>query len=243
MPAGDLTTIENLKAYLGILPAWAASTTYYLGDKVRANNAQYACITAGISASDGLGPSGKTADITDGAAHWKYEADALASDDLTLARMITAVSTFFAGYCDRQFESASHTYVRNGTGGKFITLPDSPVTAITSVTIGSLSVPARSTVGSFGFVLDGTSVWLDGGGKFDRGIKNVSIVYTAGYASTPLDLEQACIECCASWYRRRTRVDEVSKGIGNGETLTFSTADTPNSAKSILYFYQRPWPR
>lgn len=59
--------------------AWAASTAYTLG-QIRSNGGNlYECITAGTSDASG-GPSGTTADITDGTAHWKYLAASLVVD-------------------------------------------------------------------------------------------------------------------------------------------------------------------
>jgi hypothetical protein len=59
--------------------AWATSTAYTVGQR-RFNDTQnvYECITAGTSASSG-GPTGTTADITDGTAHWKFVGTCTAS--------------------------------------------------------------------------------------------------------------------------------------------------------------------
>ncbi len=52
---------------------WRQSTVYAIGDLVSADGGKvYACITAGTSSGAGVGPSGVTADITDGTAHWRY---------------------------------------------------------------------------------------------------------------------------------------------------------------------------
>jgi hypothetical protein len=52
--------------------AWVLSTPYTVGMRVFNDTAKvYECITVGTSASSG-GPTGTTADITDGSAHWKY---------------------------------------------------------------------------------------------------------------------------------------------------------------------------
>lgn len=52
--------------------AWRATTAYSVGDLVSNDTFKiYKCITAGTSAASG-GPTGTTADITDGTAHWAY---------------------------------------------------------------------------------------------------------------------------------------------------------------------------
>ena len=51
---------------------WTLSHFYEVGDRVTNDTAKtYVCVTAGRSAAAG-GPTGTTADITDGAAHWDY---------------------------------------------------------------------------------------------------------------------------------------------------------------------------
>jgi hypothetical protein len=244
----DLTTIAALKAYLNLPTTWVKSTLQSVGDQVRANSAIYQCITAGTTASSGAGPSGTSADITDGTAHWKYLNPNYGGDDATLSRLISSVSAWFASYCDRTFEHTHWTYTLSGRGGPSIMLPDHPVTSITSVTVDGVTIPARPSVTGWGWIQDGSNKITICGATagwpacFSKGAMNVAIAFQSGYSTIPSDLEQACIECCASWYRRRSRIDEQSKSI-QGEVISFSTADCPTAAKSILDLYKRPWPR
>jgi hypothetical protein len=174
-----------------------------------------------------------------------YLGQTAASEDAQLARLVTAVSVYFAGFCDRTFQSGPRVYIRNGPGGVALPLPEFPVSAVATVLVDGVSLPARPSVGVRGWVLAEDVVYLDGGAKFTKGVQNIEIDYTAGYTTTPLDLEQACIECCASWYKRSKRVDEQSRTAagGVGEVVSFSLADVPNSAMMILNLYSRPWPR
>jgi hypothetical protein len=240
--SSDLTTLANLKAYLGRPVTWVKSTATSVGDNVRANNAQYVCITSGTTASSGSGPSGTSADITDGTVHWKWVAVALTNDDALLSRLISAVSTAFASYCDRQFESASHTYVTSGHGGPMLPLPETPVTAISAVMVDAVLIHARPAVGSAGWVQVDNAIFMEGYVFSRRGVANVSVAYTAGYSTIPGDLEQACIETCASWVKRKDSLDEQSKSI-QGEVVSFSMASIPASAKLVLDIYTRGWPR
>lgn len=242
MPAGDLTTLAALKTYLALPATWTISTAFSIGDNCRANGNLYVCITAGTSAGSGTGPSGTGTDITDGGVHWKYLGPNLTTDDATLSRVISSCSSFFSSICDRTFLSASYTLTASGHGTTSLALPESPVTAVSSVSIDGSVIPARAGVGGFGWVQVGDKIMLDGGYVFTRGIANISVAYTAGYSAVPYDLEQACIETCASWYKRRARTDEESKSI-QGETVSFSMDVVPESARGILQLYQRPWPR
>lgn len=58
-------------ATIAAATAWAGSTLYAAGDRRKNGANVYLCITAGISAASG-GPLTTAADITDGAAHWRF---------------------------------------------------------------------------------------------------------------------------------------------------------------------------
>ena len=63
---------------------------------------------------------------------------------------------------------------------------------------------------------------------FNRGMANVMVSYTAGFATVPLEIEQACIELIAFRYREAQRVGMSSKGM-LGETTSFIVRDVPPS--------------
>ena len=238
-----LSTIANLRTYLAQPAAWAQATAYAVGDQARAVASLYVCITTGTSSGTGTGPSGTTADITDGTAHWKYLGPSLSTDTATLTRLLSAVAAAFSAYCDRTFESTAQTYVTSGHGSSAMMLPEYPVSALTYLKIDGTAVTARPSIGAAGYVLIApNTIQLDGGMYFNRGLANVEVSYTAGYSTIPADLEQACLETCASWYKRRMRTDEVSKSI-QGEVITFSTDKFPKAAQAILDTYARGWPR
>jgi hypothetical protein len=245
MADGDLTSLATLKTYLNLPWAWVKSTAVVTGDRCRANSALYECITTGTTNSTGSGPSGTSTDITDGTAHWKYIQANLRADDTTLARLISSVSIYFATYCARTFASTDWVYTTDGTNGTVIALPEWPVTDVDSVVINTATIPARPRVGAYGWVQVGDNeIRVDGAGHyaFPRGVANVVITFTAGYDTIPADLEQACLECCASWYKRKDRIDENSKTTGQ-ETLTYSTGPVPDTAKAVLDRYRRVWPK
>lgn len=66
--------------------AWAGTTAYTVGQYVTNSSNIYRCITAGTSAASG-GPTGTTADITDGTAHWAYVQPVSAGNFITVAGM------------------------------------------------------------------------------------------------------------------------------------------------------------
>jgi hypothetical protein len=66
----------------------------------------------------------------------------------------------------------------------------------------------------------------------------VALQYTAGYAVTPPDLAQACIELVALRYRERSHIGEVARAIGGGQTVSYSQKDMSNSIKVLIQQYR-----
>jgi hypothetical protein len=99
------------------------------------------------------------------------------------------------GLIGRDIRSKSHTEVFDGRGRSRIMMSDWPITAVASVTVGELAtvaVPPRSSA-SPGYTFSDKFVYVDPPYLFERGRRNVSIVYTAGFDPIPLDIEQGCL--------------------------------------------------
>ena len=120
----------------------------------------------------------------------------LTADDTngTIARLISACSAQIQQFISRTIASTAYAKTFNGRGGSMLMLPDYPVTAVASVAVNGIAVPARVLGSRPGFAFDDKTVYLDSPYRFTRGAQNVQISYTAGYASTPLDIEQACLD-------------------------------------------------
>lgn len=153
-------------------------------------------------------------------------------DDALLTRLVTAASEYVQQWLNRTFASTSYTETRDGTGGQRLTLANDPITAVASVSINGVAIPASTGYGVAGYAFDRQSIVLTGY-TFTRGLRNVSVTYTAGYASTPPEIEQAVIDMIALRYRERDRVGYQSKSLA-GETVTFYIGDMPKSTQTIL---------
>ena len=73
---------------------------------------------------------------------------------------------------------------------------------------------------------------------FTEGIMNVEISYTAGYASTPLDLQQAATQLVAAKYRSRQWIEQTSQmqpGVG---TTAYSKLAIPADVQEIIDRYR-----
>lgn len=157
------------------------------------------------------------------------------NDDTLLQRLLTAASIAIANYINRDIVSQSYTDVIDGTGGRVMVLPNYPISAVASVTIDGNIIPVGSVTTS-GFYFTKSAVILNGY-SFCRGYGNVSITYTAGFATIPQDLEQFCIGTVQYWMNDRQRGGEVSRSMG-GQTITYSQKDMPEWVKTGLSQYK-----
>jgi hypothetical protein len=165
------------------------------------------------------------------------------TDDALLTRLISAASEFIPNWLGHQIAVADWLEVRDGTGGQLLAFANIPVTAILSVSIDGLMIPSAPTPGEVGggfgagYTFTPTELALRGY-VFTRRPQNVIVTYTAGYTATPPDIAQACIELVCQRYRERTRIGEVSKSLGGGETVTFSQKDMSDAVKTLLWQYR-----
>jgi hypothetical protein len=166
-----------------------------------------------------------------------------ATDDALLARLITAASRFIETYLDRQVALGDWREVRDGTGGQRLAFANFPVTEVLSLTIDGLRIPpAADDVGcGAGYVFTPTELALRGY-VFTRRPHNVVVTYTAGYAATPPDIAQACIELVCLRYRKRTRIGEVSRAVSGGDTVTYSQLDMSEDVRLLLAQYRAVTP-
>lgn len=89
VPAGKVVSVETTEvrfatteeATLAAVSAWASSTGYTLGQRVKNGGNVYQCITAGTSAGSG-GPTTEEDDITDNTVHWRFLGAGDAADDV-----------------------------------------------------------------------------------------------------------------------------------------------------------------
>ncbi len=162
---------------------------------------------------------------------------AATADDALLQRLVTAASGFIHTWLDRDLTQQSYSETRDGTGGTRLALANTPVTAVTSLAIDGVAIPPMPDTVSPGYGFSATQLVLRGF-AFTRGVRNIAVTYTAGYAATPPEVEQACIELVALRYRERERIGHVSKSLG-GETVAFSQKDMSDDIKTILSLYRR----
>jgi hypothetical protein len=164
-----------------------------------------------------------------------------ATDDALLARLITASSQFIQSWLNRTIAVASYTDTRSGSGGMRLFLRNRPVLGISSLTIDGSAIPASAPAPSAsGYVFDDSSVYLIGY-RFTKGVQNVVVQYSAGYAATPPDIEQACIALTLLRYKERDRIGQASKSVA-GEVISFQQKDMPADVATLLDQYRNVVP-
>jgi hypothetical protein len=164
------------------------------------------------------------------------------TDDALLTGLITAASQFIQTWLNRRIAISDYIETRDGTGGQRLQFACFPVSAVLSLMIDGIVVPqapppSPSTGLTAGYVFSPTQLAVRGY-YFARGAQNIAFSYTAGYPATPPEIAQACIELVALRYRERTRIGEVSKALGGGETVSYSQKDMSASISTLLQQYR-----
>jgi hypothetical protein len=132
--------------------------------------------------------------------------------------------------------SATVTEIRDGKGGTKIVLKNRPVTNVSQLTIGGIVIPASPDGIQRGYIMTTNGIELVGC-SFVRGVGNVYITYTGGFAAIPDDVQQAVIELASQKYRRRAHIDQSAQSIGP-QHITFSSEEVPREVRLTANNYK-----
>ena len=129
--------------------------------------------------------------------------------DAELARIIPGVQAFLEQECARSFEQATVTEYHNGGSGwsqwetsasswlDHVLVNRPPIASVTNIWDDPLLVYGSNTlIASTKYLIgdaDAGLIVLDGA-RFQNGLHNIKITYVGGFATIPIDLEQAAIE-------------------------------------------------
>lgn len=121
--------------------------------------------------------------------------------DTMIEFFINASSEYIEKETDRKLKSQSITELQHGRKSNLLLLKQWPVTAITSLHIDAQGVYGSDTLidaAEYRIADDSNSLLLMDQ-IFPNGYNNIKVVYTAGFASVPTDLEHACL-WLVTWY-------------------------------------------
>lgn len=165
------------------------------------------------------------------------------NDTATLQTLITNGSSQILQYINRPHILASaignlvETY--DGNDSDRLLPRYFPIIAVSAVSIDTVTTLVQSTAPNVsGWLWDSRRILLRGF-RFSRGVQNVTISYTAGYSSMPLDLKQAALEFFALTYRQRTHIGERSQSLGGQVTVSFDMSDIQPRSKLVFQQYRR----
>lgn len=164
-----------------------------------------------------------------------------------IAGLISSISGKIQKFVGYQFAEASYTRTFNGNNSHMLLLPDRPVISVQSVTIDTFTPPQSTSPVMPGFTWDDRFVYLRGGfgleyrgswahDRFHHGIQNVQIAYTAGYATIPADVQQACLDWMSvAWEIASGEVSPAARMMRAGDTqIDFRSMQTELGKQTVL---------
>jgi hypothetical protein len=162
-------------------------------------------------------------------------------DDLFF-RLINRFGAYALNQCNRKsFLEADYSEKFNGNGGTRLSpkyaFATSPIAAIASLTVNGKAIPACPDDVRPGYAFDSFTIYLRGY-NLSRGVQNISLTYSAGLDTIPVELEQACIDACIFWLNKRDYLGKSSVNVA-GETVAFDKADLPETASMVLKQFTR----
>lgn len=161
------------------------------------------------------------------------------SQDGRVERFINVCSDRIANYCNRQLTSGAVTEKVHGGMNNMLMLKEWPVTSIQSVSVDLSGQFSEDTViepSRYRIIDDGTVVYDS---VFPYGYGNVQVIYTAGYATVPADLEMACLLFVEWLYRFRNTGSIGRSAISKGDESTTILQDIPGIIKSMIDPFRR----
>tara|TARA_R110000824_G_scaffold249220_9_gene438192 strand:- start:870 stop:1472 length:603 start_codon:yes stop_codon:yes gene_type:complete len=137
------------------------------------------------------------------------------------------------------FEVVSYTDYLDGSGSKYLKLPVTPITGVTSAHVdidrvyGSANLVASGDYDLFGdeglLILKQTSVQ----GEWDAGTRTVKIIYTSGFSTTPMAIKHACAIQVAHWYSARSHIGKTSVTQGGGSASVATLELLPETRQAL----------
>lgn len=181
------------------------------------------------------------ADLTTLAAVKAYLAITTTNQDSLISSLITRESAQIERWTGRSFTPVTYTEWRlNGSGTGMLTLPDTPIQSLSALAIDGVAVPLSTDGLTAGYTVDESTVYLIGS-KFPARPQCVVCSWVAGYAATPAQVEQACIEMVGIDLKSRDNLGVQSKTLAN-ESISYSDKGMNASVREMLQPYRKMVP-
>lgn len=166
--------------------------------------------------------------------------------DPLLARLVTVASRAIGNALNRpSLAPGDYSLVLDGTGTGSVVPKVYPITAVTSVVLDGVAIPAAAHAADAGFLRagflwDDTSVFLTGGAVFSRSRGNLRITLTAGQP-IPAEVEQACLLTVQAMVSSIDLDPNLSSESAAGYSAGFreTAGAIPPAARLLLAPYRR----
>ena len=174
-------------------------------------------------------------------------------EDVPLALLVTSVSALVKSYCGRSFvdyaASDKTEYITIEDDVHSIALEEFPVISITSVEerYGYSADYTAITTTDNEYYLDTKtdSIIRTNGGygyrNWPKGPGSVKVVYTAGYATLPEDLQLAVFDLITYYHKKEYRGYKMLNGAATnapGTTTQYRNVSFPDHIKRVLDLYK-----
>ena len=173
---------------------------------------------------------------------WLKIPNATVTDDTLVELLINAASQTIEAECNRKLVAQSVVEFRHGKSSNIMMLREWPINSVTEVKFDlqsaftspeTLVSPGDYTIG------DDKMSLIFHSRQIPRGYNNVKITYNAGYATTPSDLEMACL-WVVSWMYQIRKSDDIGRSAkGKGDESTAFGQDAPDYVKTTIMRYKR----
>lgn len=159
------------------------------------------------------------------------------TDDDKLFELLKAADAEFKRRTRLAFETATYTEYYDGNGQRSLLLKEYPVVSITTVHDDVDRAYGASTLidASDIVVREAVGELIYDGGTFGMGIKNVKVVYVAGYTSIPADVRQAVVWIATANYIESAAQIEVIEGT----ELLYKPDILRRNATKVINIYMR----
>lgn len=148
------------------------------------------------------------------------------AEDDRIDALLAAVTTWGESFCGRKFFSAARTeyYAAGGVGNVLLVLDVWPVTSVTSVH-ESLDLPrvwdaTTLLTANEAYLYNPDNGFLHrvDGSDWATDPRSIQVIYTAGYATAPADIERAAIELIAAKLQKgkQEQYHITSTNVGDG---------------------------
>jgi len=156
-------------------------------------------------------------------------------DDTLITNLISRISDMIEKKCGRVFSIATYTEYHDGDNTDSVQLDQYPINSVTSIhddTDRSYGVDSLISSDDYVYYSEEGKIQLDGL-TFSKGLKNIKVIYNAGFDVIPYDLEQACIKYIMAEYL------EEKGGINviEGQDFIYKPAKLREDANKVLQLY------